>query len=80
MRFSDVIALALPAYCHLPNGSVLRYRPTAGGVQEMAYPDTPSAWKQAPFFTGTVPEEGWTHLAGCLCAHCVGSSRADLAS
>jgi len=59
-----------PAYCHLPEGAILRYDPYEDSIRTLAYPATPSAWDEAPLFYGEAPRDGWRHLFGCECERC----------
>jgi len=68
------------AYNDLAGGAVLRFDPEDGGVRYLAYPAQPSAWKQAPFYQGTVPNGSWRHLAGCTCPACSSASPPDESS
>jgi hypothetical protein len=70
MTIEEAQAAGRPAYCYLEGGSVLRLDPHDDAVRQLSYPAQPSAWRQAQFFRGIVPEEGWLHLAGCNCPAC----------
>lgn len=66
----DARTMPYPAYCHLPEGAILRYDPYEDSIRTLAYPATPSAWDEAPLFYGEAPRDGWRHLFGCECERC----------
>ena len=70
MKFSEATAQDKIAYCHLKDGSVLRYEPGDRPIRRLAHPATPGDWKQAPALQSRAPADGWTHLPGCACPAC----------
>lgn len=70
MTLDDVRELSRPAFCYLESGAVLRYGPDDGRIRCLAFPSQPSAWRQAPFYQGSVPDTSWRHLKGCDCGRC----------
>jgi hypothetical protein len=74
VKFSEATAQDKIAYCHLKDGSVLRYEPGDRPIRRLGHPATVGDWKQAPALQSGVPADGWTHLPGCACPSCTASA------
>lgn len=70
MTFNDVVAIGVVASCVLPGGGLLRYDPSDGTVRAMTYATRPSPGEETSAWRESVPDDGWSHQAGCDCRVC----------